>query len=66
MAPLRGQLELGHQSAHATLGRYYDVEIELEQRCRDAKIVQIFGETDKTQVAHVATCLFETREAVRP
>ena len=35
-------------------GNGYMAEFQVEQLCRDAKVLQIFGGTDEIQVTHIA------------
>jgi alkylation response protein AidB-like acyl-CoA dehydrogenase len=40
-------------------GNGYMAEFQVEQLCRDAKVLQIYGGTDEIQVTHIARGLLE-------
>ena len=45
----------------AALARVAELEYQVEQLCRDAKVLQIYGGTDEIQISQIARSLLDTK-----
>jgi hypothetical protein len=57
-------MEVALEAVQVFGGNGYMADNQVEQLCRDAKILQIYGGTDEIQVTQVARSLLEARGSV--
>jgi len=56
----QGAMEVALEAVQLFGGNGYMAEFQVEQLCRDAKVLQIYGGTDEIQVSQVARTLLAT------
>ena len=55
--PILGAMSVALEAVQLFGGNGYMAEYEVEQLCRDAKVLQIYAGTDEIQVGHIARAL---------
>jgi alkylation response protein AidB-like acyl-CoA dehydrogenase len=62
----RSAIEVALEAVQVQGGSGYMAESHVEQLCRDAKVLQIYGGTDEIQVTHIARGLLQAHGQSRP
>jgi alkylation response protein AidB-like acyl-CoA dehydrogenase len=61
-----GAMEVALEAVQLFGGNGYMAEYQVEQLCRDAKVLQIYGGTDEIQISQIARSLLAAAHGVRP